>query len=346
MLPHCQRFLFLISYDHLCIHSCWRDSQLEHTCNLQEGAFLPYFSMKIPSNCPVTTYKFLVWKCRNNRNEPKWNLWDAHHRKLTRASSFAMFCLICFTVVTCCYHPGRSSESRSERLGRCGQFHVQLGLQVHCQTAQKETRCDFQLQEKNIENRVVSQCLAFHGATALDVAILRWYCRMLPHCHWFTSYALMISYDHLCIRSCWDSQLEHTCNLQEGAFLPYFSIKIPSNCPVTTYKFLVRKCRNNRNEPKWKLWDAHHRKLTRASSFAMFCLIRFTVVVTIQEEVRVRNQDRKGSTVVVNFMSSWVCECIVRLLRSRRVVTFNCRQKRTESSSWFLSAWRFMVRQP
>ena len=144
-------YALMISYDHLCIRSCWRDSQLEHTCNLQEGAFLPYFSMKIPSNRPVTTYKFLVRTCRNKRNERKWNLWDAHHRKLTRASSFAMFCLIRFTVVTCCYHPGRRRESRSERLGRCGQFHVQLGLQVHCQTAQKETRCDFWLQAKEKE---------------------------------------------------------------------------------------------------------------------------------------------------------------------------------------------------
>ena len=175
----------------------------EHTCNLQEGAFLPYFSMKIPSNRPVTTYKFLVrtwcdslrccnsemvlphchesyalmisydhlcirfnwntlatckrvlfcltfpWRfhpiaqsqptsfwyesCRN-RNEPKWNLWDAHHRNLTRASSLAMFCFASQLLPV--VHPGRRRESRSERLGRCGQFHVQLGLRVHCQTSE------------------------------------------------------------------------------------------------------------------------------------------------------------------------------------------------------------------
>ncbi len=77
-----------------------------------------------------------------------------------------------------------------------------------------------------------------------------------------------------------------------------------------------------------------HSTLTCAAIFAMFCLVRFTVGVTVQED-RVRNQFRKGSMVVVNFMSSWVCECIVRLLRRRRVVTFDCRRNKKKDGVRF-----------
>ena len=54
---------------------------------------------------------------------------EAEMKIMRRTSQKVDTCdLIRFTVVTCCYHPGRRRESRSERLGRCG--NVQLGLRV------------------------------------------------------------------------------------------------------------------------------------------------------------------------------------------------------------------------
>ena len=131
---------------------------------------------------------------------------------------------------------------------------------------------------------------------------------------------------------------------------------LPSNRPVTTYKFLGKG--EETDQVKTMTHSCYHGKRSRWRSTRLGGCGQFHVPLGLRAHCQRGeepddhpgrssswNQDRKGSTVVVNFMSSWVCECIVRLLRRRRVVTFNCR-KRNRESSWFLSAWRFMVRQP